>query len=106
MKSLVVFSLLMLLLISTLSIILQASAQNKDFITYGKSVFGLSIKHPSNWAVVEEARSVPDGRVGKDYFVVMCPEASQVSTEPGSCYGKQCLCSRHCQLHSTKYVTR
>ena len=58
-----------------------------NFETYGKSVFGLSIKRPSNWVIVEETRSVHDERVGTDYFVVMCPEASRTSTTPGNCFG-------------------
>ncbi len=46
-----------------------------NFVTYGKSVFGLSVKHPQDWEVKGSDRQIRDGRTGYDQFATLCPKA-------------------------------
>jgi len=46
-----------------------------DFVTFGKSIFGVSIKHPQDWAVNDYDRSVKDDRIGYDLVASMCPKS-------------------------------
>ena len=50
------------------SLPINAFAQtNDDYVTFGKSIYGVSIKHPTDWHVDEGSdRSTRDNRVGYD----------------------------------------
>lgn len=55
--------------------ITYGQSSNDTFTTYGKSIFGLSIKHPQDWEVKGYDRDVKDDRTGFDLFVVVCPKS-------------------------------
>jgi hypothetical protein len=55
---------------------LEVAAQPQDnFVTFGKSIFGVSIKHPADWQVEDYDRRLRDDRVGYDSIATMCPKS-------------------------------
>jgi hypothetical protein len=48
--------------------------QQANFLSYSKSIFGLSIKYPGSWVVDAYDRFTPEGRVGFDIFAYFCPK--------------------------------
>jgi hypothetical protein len=58
-----------------LSLSNHAFAQQTNFLTHGKSIFGLSIKYPDSWVVDEYDRTTPEGRIGFDIFAYFCPKS-------------------------------
>lgn len=57
-------------------IIAYGQSANSTLVTYGKSIFGLSFKHPEDWEVKGYDRSVRDDRVGYDLFAITCPKSA------------------------------
>ena len=51
----------------------SAQLPQDNFVTFGKSIFGVSIKHPVDWEVKDYDRKIRDDRVGYDTVAVMCP---------------------------------
>lgn len=50
---------------------------NGDYVTFGKSIYGVSIKHPTDWHVDEGSeRSTRDDRVGYDIIASLCPNST------------------------------
>jgi hypothetical protein len=55
---------------------LEVTAQLQDnFVTFGKTIFGVSIKHPADWHVDDYDRRLRDDRVGYDSIAIMCPKS-------------------------------
>ena len=48
---------------------------NQSLVTYGKDIFGMSIKHPIDWEVKGYNRTQRDDRVGFDLFAILCPKS-------------------------------
>ena len=62
---------------------LNAFAQlDSRYVTFGKSIFGLSIKHPTYWEVKEYDRHTRDDKVGYDLIVEMCPKSMIEHPDP------------------------
>jgi len=63
---------------SLLTIPINVFAQTSDgYVTFGKSIYGVSIKHPTDWHVEEGLdRSTRDDRVGYDLIASMCPNST------------------------------
>lgn len=55
--------------------LVYGQSNNSMFVTYGKSIFGLSIKHPQDWEIKGYDRNVRDDRIGSDLFAVTCPKS-------------------------------
>lgn len=57
------------------STLVNGQVQPDNFITFGKSIFGVSIKHPVDWQVNDYDRNIRDDRVGYDLVASMCPKS-------------------------------
>ena len=48
-----------------------------SYVTFGKSIYGVSIKHPTDWHVDEGSdRSTSDDRVGYEIIASLCPNST------------------------------
>lgn len=72
---LMTFTVVLGLFVVILPSITSAQVSNQNFVTFGKSIFGFSIKHPIDWAVQEFDRNVRDDRIGFDLIAIMCPKS-------------------------------
>lgn len=64
----------MAMIILTLLIISSqtfAQTNNQSLVTYGKDIFGMSIKHPTDWEVKGYNRTQRDDRIGLDIFATL-----------------------------------
>jgi hypothetical protein len=71
-------SFIFIIFTSLITIPINAFAQTDDgYVTFGKSIYGVSIKHPTDWHVEEGSdRSTRDDRVGYDLIASLCPNST------------------------------
>ena len=68
-----------MLLINNVTVVDGQVSQN-NFITFGKSIFGVSIKHPVDWKVEEYNRTIRENGIGYEIIAIMCPKSVIEST--------------------------
>ncbi len=71
-------SVIVIIFTSVITVPISAFAQtNGEYVTFGKSIYGVSIKHPTDWHVDEGSdRSTRDDRVGYDIIASLCPNST------------------------------
>ena len=66
---------LTIIIFFTISSQIFAPTNNQTLVTYGKDIFGMSIKYPIDWEVKGYNRTQRDDRVGFDLFAILCPKS-------------------------------
>ena len=76
-------SAILLPLLLILALPLNAFAQlDSGYVTFGKSIYGVSIKHPADWEVKDSDRHTRDDKLGYDFIAELCPKSMIEHPDP------------------------